>query len=77
MQKLNQFQHIQKHSYLRTLYVLTYILVSSNKYNQSLFKTSPVTRRPSLKRLSGIHVQLLSHCMGKHQILQICSLSLQ
>ncbi len=46
-------------------------------YNQSLFKTSPVTRRPSLKRLSGIQVQLLSLCMGKHQILQNCSLSLR
>ncbi len=28
--------------------------------DQSLFKTSHVTRRPSLKRLSGIQVQLLS-----------------
>ncbi len=45
--------------------------------HQSLFKTSPVTRRPSLKRLSGIQVQLLSLCMGKHQILQNCSLSLR
>ncbi len=34
---------------------------------QSLFKTSHVTRRPSLKRLSAIQVQLLSLCMGKHQ----------
>ncbi len=32
---------------------------------------------PSLKRLSGIQVQLLSLCMGKHQILQNCSLSLR
>ncbi len=37
---------------------------------QSLFKTSHVTRRPSLKRLSGIQVQLLSLWMGKYQILQ-------
>ncbi len=44
---------------------------------QSLFKTSPVTRRPTLKRLSGIQVQLLSLCMGKHQILPNCSLSLR
>ncbi len=44
---------------------------------KSLFKTSHVTRRPSLKRLSGIQVQLLSLCMGKHQILQNCSLSLR
>ncbi len=36
-----------------------------------------VTRRPSLKRLSGIQVQLLSLCMGKLQILQNCSLSLR
>ncbi len=34
---------------------------------QSLFKTSHVTRRPSLQRLSAIQVQLLSLCMGKHQ----------
>ncbi len=47
------------------------------KLFQSLFKTSPVTWRPSLKRLSGIQEQLLSLCMGKHQILQNCSLSLQ
>ncbi len=45
--------------------------------HQSLFKTSPVTRWPSLKCLSGIQVQLLSLCMGKHQILQNCSLSLR
>ncbi len=44
---------------------------------QSLFKTSHVTRRPSLKRLLGIQVQLLSLCMGKHKILQNCSLSLR
>ncbi len=44
---------------------------------QSLFKTSPVTRRPSLKGLSGIQEQLLRLCMGKHQILQNCSLSLR
>ncbi len=43
----------------------------------SLFKTSHVTRQPSLKRLSGIQVQLLSLCMGKHKILQNCSLSIQ
>ncbi len=36
-----------------------------------------VTRRPSLKRLSGIQVQLLSLCMGIHKILQNCSLSLR
>ncbi len=47
------------------------------KRGQSLFKTSHVTQRPSLKRLSGIQVQLLSLCMGKHQILQNCSLSLR
>ncbi len=49
------------------------------QYNfyQSLFKTSHVTRRPSLKRLSGIQAQLLSLCMGKPQILQNCSLSLR
>ncbi len=41
------------------------------------FKTSHVTWWPSLKRLSGIQVQLLSLCMGKHQILQNCSLSLR
>ncbi len=46
-------------------------------FNQSLFKTSHVTRQPSLKRLSGIQVQLLSLCMGKHKILQNCSLSLR
>ncbi len=40
-------------------------------------KTSHVTRRPSLKRLSGIQVQLLSLCMGKHKIPQNCSLSLR
>ncbi len=44
---------------------------------QSLFKTSHVSRRSSLKCLSGIQVQLLSLCMGKHQILQNCSLSLR
>ncbi len=44
---------------------------------QSLFKTSHVNRWPSLKRLSGIQVQLLSLCMGKHKILQNCSLSLR
>ncbi len=43
----------------------------------SKFKTSHVTRQPSLKRLSGIQVQLLSLCMGKHKILQNCSLSLR
>ncbi len=43
----------------------------------SRLETSHVTRRPSLKRLSGIQVQLLSLCMGKHQILQNCSLSLR
>ncbi len=47
------------------------------EYYQSLFKTSHVTRRPSLKRLSGMQVQLLSLWMGKHQILQNCSLSLR
>ncbi len=47
------------------------------KYSQSLFKASHVTRRPYLKHLSGIIVQLLSLCMGKHQILQNCSLSLR
>ncbi len=36
---------------------------------QSPFKGSHVTRRPSLKHLSGMQVQLLSLCMGKHQIL--------
>ncbi len=47
-----------------------------NRTVYARFKTSHVTRRPSLKRLSGIQVQLLSLCMGKHQILQNCSLSL-
>ncbi len=47
------------------------------KYNQSLFKTSHVIRRPSLKRLSGMQVQLLSLWMGKHQILQNCLLCLR
>ncbi len=46
-------------------------------YKQSLFKATHVTRRPSLKRLSGIQVQLLSLCMGEHQILQNCSLRLR
>ncbi len=41
------------------------------------FKTSHVTRRPSLKRFSGMQVQLLSLWMGKNLILQNCSLSLQ
>ncbi len=49
----------------------------SQSPDQSLVKTSHVTRRPSLIRLSGIHVQLLSLCMGKHQILPNCSLSLR
>ncbi len=44
--------------------------------HRALFKTSHVTRRPSLKCLSGIQEQLLSFCMGKHQILQNGSLSL-
>ncbi len=49
----------------------------SQSPDQSLVKTSHVTRRPSLIRLSGIQVQLLSLCMGKHQILPNCSLSLR
>ncbi len=49
----------------------------SSELNQSLFKTRHVIRRPSLKRLSGIQEQLLSLWMGKHQILQNCSLSLR
>ncbi len=53
------------------------VITTSGAFKQSLFKTSHVTRRPSLKRLSGIQVQLLSLCMGKHQILQNCSLSLR
>ncbi len=40
------------------------------------FKASHVTRRPSLKRLSGMQVQLLSLCMEKHKILPNCSLNL-
>ncbi len=52
-------------------------VLRTDNWNQSLFKTSHVTRRPSLKRLSGIQVQLLLLCMGKHQILQNCSLSLR
>ncbi len=44
---------------------------------QSLFKTSHVTRRSSLKHLLGMQVQLLSHWMGKHQILTNCSLRLR
>ncbi len=46
-------------------------------FYQSLFKTSPVTRRPSLKRRLGIQEQLLSLCMGTCQILQNCSLCLR
>ncbi len=53
------------------------LLISCSWFYQSLFKTSHVTRRPSLKRLSGIQVQLLSLWMGKHQILQNRSLSLR
>ncbi len=52
-------------------------LASAQQYQQSLFKTSHVTRRPSLKCLSSIQVQFLSLCMGKHQILQNGSLSLR
>ncbi len=44
---------------------------------QSPFKASHVTRRLSLKHLSGMQVQLLSLCMEKHQILPNCSLSLR
>ncbi len=57
------------------LIVCQYLTIAMLK--QSLFKTRHVTRRPSLKRLSGIQVQLLSLCMGKHQILQNCSLILR
>ncbi len=53
------------------------LLISCSWFYQSLFKTSHVTRRPSLKCLSGIQVQLLSLWMGKHQILQNRSLSLR
>ncbi len=44
---------------------------------QSPFKASHVTRQPSLKRFSGIQVQLLSLWMGKHQTLQNCLPSLR
>ncbi len=58
-------------------FFLSELSLKTIKCTQSLFKTSHVTRRPSLKRLSGIQVQLLSLCMGKHTILQNCSLKLK
>ncbi len=64
-------------SHRRKLWCWHSCTLSATYFKQSLFKTSHVTRRPSLKRLSGIQVQLLSLCMGKHQILQNCSLSLR
>ncbi len=53
------------------------IYINAVWFYQSLLKTSPVTRRPSLKRCLGIQEQLLSLCMGTHQILQNCSLCLR
>lgn len=49
----------------------------NNDCNQSPFKASHVTKRPSLKHLSGMQVQLLSLWVGKHRILENRSLSLQ
>ncbi len=64
-------------SFKRSSHCFLGLHVVAGHAGQSLFKTSHVTRRPSLKRLSGIQVQLLSLCMGKHQILQNCSLNLR
>jgi len=66
--KIDHFKYIME-VYWNKLYFSA--LVFHLEY-QSPFKTSHFTRRPSLKRLSGIQVQLLSLWMGKHHILQSC-----
>ncbi len=66
--------HTNKDKYISVHIITRYHSVF---YKQSPFKASHVTRRPSLKRLSGMQVQLLSVWTGKHQILQNCSPSLR